>query len=237
MDEINRFYSLKRDYDKQNNIIKSKILHNKQLDLRAKKTAWKSHKRHCINCKKPVGTFFSMKNKRLIARCGALNSTLKEVPCDLNIDITLDNYTSTSDLFTKYSSVKNTLENEINLKKLDIIHNYDDEETILNEFDKLKRKYLKNRKNTLNLVKKVDETLSKTEKEQKLTDKINSYLKESRQLNMEDDDKTDTISAYYLDIKRTSDKLHKLKYKNYYVDNNNSLVKEHQSIYNTSVLQ
>jgi hypothetical protein len=178
-----------------------------------------------------------MKNKRLIARCGALNSTLKEVPCDLNIDITLDNYTSTSDLFTKYSSVKNTLENEINLKKLDIIHNYDDEETILNEFDKLKRKYLKNRKNTLNLVKKVDETLSKTEKEQKLTDKINSYLKESRQLNMEDDDKTDTISAYYLDIKRTSDKLHKLKYKNYYVDNNNSLVKEHQSIYNTSVLQ
>ena len=236
MDEINRFYSLKRDYDKQNNIIKSKILHNKQLDLRAKKTAWKSHKRLCVNCKKPVGTFFSMKNKRLIARCGALNSTLKEVPCDLNIDITLDNFTSTSDLFTKYSSVKNTLENEINLKKLDIIHNYDDEETILNEFDKLKRKYLKNRKNTLNLVKKVDETLSKTEKEQKLTDKINSYLKESRQLNMEDEDKTDTISAYYLDIKRTRDKLHKLKYKNYYV-NNNSLVKEHKSIYNTSVLQ
>jgi len=237
MDEINKFYSLKRDYDKQNNITKSKILHNKHLDLRAKKTAWKSHKRLCINCKKPVGTFFSMKNKRLIARCGALNSTLKEVPCDLNIDVTLDNYTSSFDLLKQNSTIENSLANEINLKKLDIIHNYDDEETILNEFDKMKRKYLKNKKNKLTLVKQLDDRLSKTEKEQKLRDKINSYLKESKELNTGEEDKTDIISAYYLDIKRNRDKLSKLQYKHYYVNDKNSLVKEQHSIYNTSIVQ
>ena len=56
--EIARFYKLKAMYNKQNKIAKSKILNNPLLDISTKKTAWKSYKKKCVNCKKPVDTYF-----------------------------------------------------------------------------------------------------------------------------------------------------------------------------------
>ncbi len=232
-EEIKHFYNLKKKYEKQNKIVKSKILHNKHLDIKSKKTQWKSYKKLCVNCKKPVGTYFSVKNKRLIARCGALNSSLKTVPCDLNMDITLDNYKVSSEILEENKSIQNKLENDINLKKLDIVYNYDDEESILKEFDKTKKKYLKNNKSRLAIIEQLDKHFQQKESEKKLSEKIDSYLSETKKLR---EDKEyidlDTISAYLLDVKNMNKTFNKMKYKNFYMKDN-TLVKEEHTIYNT----
>ena len=233
MEDIDQFFKLKNTYDKQNKIMKSKILHNPTLDLKSKKTEWKSYKTRCVNCKKPVGTYFSMKKKRLIARCGALNTSLKHTPCDLNIDITLDNYKSGHDILSTLSAEQNKHEDMINKKKLDIIYNYEDEDEALNEFDKIKKKYIKNNKYKLSILSKLTDISKPTGDEEGLNNKISSYLNECKTLSKEEGN-TDTISAYMVDLKHLYTKLQKTKYKYYFMDNH-ALIKEEKSIYNSNI--
>ena len=94
------------------------------------------------------------------------------------MDITLDNYRISSEILQENKSIQNKLENDINLKKLDIVYNYDDEESILKEFDKTKKKYLKNNKSRLAIIEQLDKHFQQKESEKKLSEKIDSYLSE-----------------------------------------------------------
>ena len=97
IEAINKFYQLKGKYDEIVRRKKQKIINNDSLSKREKKRLWESEKIKCINCRKPVGTFFSVKNRRLLAQCGAVKYTsLPEgtKACKLNIDIELANITT-----------------------------------------------------------------------------------------------------------------------------------------------
>ena len=48
-EEIKHFYNLKKKYDKQNKIVKSKILHNKHLDIKSK-----IYQAQCIGNVEPI---------------------------------------------------------------------------------------------------------------------------------------------------------------------------------------
>ena len=93
IEAINKYYQLKGQYDEIKRRKKQKIINNDSLSKREKKRLWDSEKIKCINCKKPVGTFFSVKNRRLLAQCGATFSKNRSdpniKPCKLNIDIQL----------------------------------------------------------------------------------------------------------------------------------------------------
>ena len=69
-----------------------------------------SEKIKCINCRKPVGTFFSVKNRRLLAQCGATfsknvsDASIK--PCKLNIDIELASVTTMQETIKNLPFIK-----------------------------------------------------------------------------------------------------------------------------------
>lgn len=237
--EIARFYKLRAIYNKQNKIAKSKILNNPLLDVSTKKTAWKSYKKKCVSCKKPVDTYFSTKNRRLIARCGALNASLKSTPCDLNIDVTVDKSIIASDLLKKQINKKNELEQDMNIKKLDIVYNYEDEEKVLEEFEKTKRSYVKNNRAHLNTIKLLDKELKETDEEKNIQSVIDEYIKESKELSDIDNIDYETLSAYNIDIKNNQKRLNQIKYKEYYISKRDNdicmLVKKEKSIHNTTI--
>jgi hypothetical protein len=233
--QIKAFYKLKAQYDKQNKIVRSKILHNKLLDKHTKKISWNSYKKTCIHCKKPVGTIFSTKNNRLIARCGAVNSSTTYTPCDLNIDITLDKHKLISEVLDDNIMTKEVLEHEMNLNKLDLIFNYEEEDDILDKFEKIKKKYVKNKKQHLTIIKQLDNVISENKEESKLQASIDQYINESRELSVNKEENLDILSAYNIDIKNKYQAYNKEKYKDYYM-NKNKLIKRKKSMFNTSII-
>ena len=110
IEAINKFYQLKGKYDEIVRRKKQKIINNDSLSKREKKRLWESEKIKCINCRKPVGTFFSVKNRRLLAQCGAVskqNSGDSNItPCKLNIDIQLANVTTMQDTIKEFGEYK-----------------------------------------------------------------------------------------------------------------------------------
>ena len=89
-ESINNFYKMKDKYEtgfKEKYI--NPLLKAKNTSKREKRMAFaKLPKPECINCKRPVGTVFSIThdptdfNRKYIAKCGDLND-----PCPLNINI------------------------------------------------------------------------------------------------------------------------------------------------------
>jgi hypothetical protein len=89
-DAFNEYYKLKNKYDSDYNKDKQKIIKNKTMSWKEKRNEFKQLKPKCINCKRPVGTIFSIKKsgdpkndfRELKAICGSLTE-----PCTLNINI------------------------------------------------------------------------------------------------------------------------------------------------------
>ena len=87
---LNEFYKLKSKYESDFNKDKQKIIKNKFFSWKEKKQEFKQLKPKCINCRRPVGTIFSVKHigkenddsRELKAICGSLSE-----PCNLNITI------------------------------------------------------------------------------------------------------------------------------------------------------
>lgn len=140
LEAINKFYQLKGKYDEIVRRKKQKIINNDTLSKREKKRMWESQKIKCINCRKPVGTFFSVKNRRLLAQCGAnfsknqSDNTIK--PCKLNIDIELANVTTMQETIKNFGNYKQKDKEEIIKTKLNLLFNFTTEEEAISEFEK-----------------------------------------------------------------------------------------------------
>jgi hypothetical protein len=90
IESFNEYYKLKNTYEVKFNKEKQKLIKDKSLSWREKRSEYKKLKPQCINCKRPVGTIFSIKRssnenedfRELRALCGSLTE-----PCNLNINI------------------------------------------------------------------------------------------------------------------------------------------------------
>ena len=138
LEAINKFYQLKGKYDEIVRRKKQKIINNDSLSKREKKRLWQSEKIKCINCRKPVGSFFSVKNRRLLAQCGAVKYTsLPEgtKPCKLNIDIELASVTTMQETIKNFSGYKEKDKEDIIKTKLNLLFNFTTEEEAIKEFE------------------------------------------------------------------------------------------------------
>ena len=61
MDAFNEYYKLKNKYENDYNKDKQKLIKNKTMSWKEKRNEFKQLKPKCINCKRPVGTIFSIK--------------------------------------------------------------------------------------------------------------------------------------------------------------------------------
>jgi hypothetical protein len=225
MDAFNEFYKLKSKYESDFNKEKQKIIKNKTLSWREKKQEFKKLKQKCVNCKRPVGTIFSIKHvgkenddsRELKAICGSLTE-----PCNLNITI---NPGVTFNILNHIKELENDndeYKNEIIDYKNKLLFGYTTTDKTIEKFDKTKEAinditFLLNF-NYERLFEIID---NKTKNEQidKLKEEVYIYINEIKQC-MKDFNTTtnvqfvrDAIDIYVNQMKPKMDELMGLKYK------------------------
>ena len=198
LDKINKFYQLKGKYDEIIRRKKQKIINQDKLSKREKKRLWDSQKIKCINCKKPVGTFFSVKNRRLLAICGASKETGDQSiqPCNLNIDIQLANITTMQETINSYAKYKEEDKESIIKTKLDLLFNFTNEEEAITEFEKKRDEFdadVATYNNYLELFMDIHDSKEKRESLKILLLKKESLIKEIKTILKPDESDSDNV--------------------------------------------
>ena len=246
---INEFYKLKGNYEKNIRRKKDKIMKNPALSKEDKRKRWLMEKIPCIHCKKPVGTFFSVKDRRLIAHCGAVDNTTDGIqPCSLRIDIDLAAVTTMQQTINDFEKYKEDDKENIIITKLNLLFGFLSETQAIEQFE-LKRKefeddlktyneylelfyevhYSKKKKETINLLNQQAESTI-----QEIKDLIKKKIVENEDRN---DNKTVSLSAARDAVTIQIDRLNKiltelrtLKYQYYAVEEDEENPNEHKLI-------
>jgi len=140
-DAFNEYYKLKNKYESDYNKDKQKIIKNKQMSWKEKRNEYKQLKPKCINCKRPVGTIFSIKRsgeanddfRELKAICGSLSE-----PCTLNININAGVTYNMMDHIKELEKDVENYKNEIIEYKNQLLFGYTKTETAIENFDRIK---------------------------------------------------------------------------------------------------
>jgi len=180
----------------------------------------------CIHCKKPVGTQFIEKNRKLQAKCGATKYD-KHQPCELNIVIQKGNFETIPGALRLYDEGKEPDKNELIKTKLNLFFQFSDETNTLSVFDKIKKDYSDtNAEYTKYLTDLTEETpylknkkMIKTHSE-KMTQKkqeIINLIKESKTENDQQFTK-DAVELYINDLLPMIEKDRALKYSYYHLE-------------------
>lgn len=115
LEEINKFYTLKKKYDNKYRKNKQIILNKNNQTLTQKKELIKKLKRYCVNCGKEGGTNFTITNTFLSASC---NATTK---CKLNMNINKEINYNIKDEYYKINKQFNQLKIKLMQIKNDTI--------------------------------------------------------------------------------------------------------------------
>tara|TARA_B000000477_G_scaffold113760_1_gene109521 strand:+ start:232 stop:1023 length:792 start_codon:yes stop_codon:yes gene_type:complete len=220
---IKDYYILKKKYEKKITNAKNKIRNSKDLTKKDKRLRVKQIKKTCINCGNPGETIFKTDNNTLIAMCGC------KTPCALNINIDRGKYTNIRNTEQEIQKEIKGIKQTIMRLKLDLLFNYSDENTILNDFKKQKTE-LSNFTQSLVIYRKdyisiVDnEDAAKTIKNDtiklyELSDQLKK-LKTDYDSNQNETYLRDMVEIYVRDIKPLIERLQSVKYKYDYIEQN-----------------
>jgi hypothetical protein len=143
-DALNEYFKLKNKYETQIMQNKRAII-NSKLSNYEKRQEYLKLKPKCINCKRPGGTIFSIKNyphtegennikyREFRARCGILAD-----PCNLNITIQTGIYNFLPEIITSIEKELTESKNIIIDNKNKLLFGYITTETALKDFDEEK---------------------------------------------------------------------------------------------------
>jgi len=236
-DAVFMFYKLKGQYEYFIDIEKKSIIKNKALSWREKRRIFKRYKPKCINCKRAVGTFFSVgKNSAnsienesiedvrfLRAYCGdRLN------PCPLNIEITSNIFNTKQYLHEEETNLMND-KTEVIKYKNDLLFGYLSENEVVDKFEELKENIKSETSDYEFLLSQYNEVVNNNEKGKKIkknTKEIYELIDKLRNT-MDKYEKTDNIryvdDAVTLYLNELTPKIkqnNQLKYKVEYVEFN-----------------
>lgn len=178
MSEIfTKYYKLKKKYDNQIKKQKKSIIKDDVLTQKEKHKAFKSLKFKCLNCDRPVNMIFTNTEETLEVICGDT-----ENPCNLNIKIEKGlNIQKDEYLDGLYQDLQNAKESIIR-HKLDLLYKFDNEENVLELFEKSKttikdtNKLIDNIRQTFSEnVKKVENTMEYNEKKAEFYISLDEY--------------------------------------------------------------
>jgi hypothetical protein len=136
-DAINEYYKLKSKYETAyydtyiKPIVKAKAKDKSKREKRIEYS--KLPKAECVNCKRNVGSVFSITEKSFartfIAKCGDIND-----PCPLNINILASKFVTYEDEIKSQEKDINKLKTDIIKEKYNIMFGYTEEETGIDNF-------------------------------------------------------------------------------------------------------
>jgi hypothetical protein len=134
---MNNYFKLKDAYESEHKKNKAKILKLTDLSWKEKRLEMQKLKQKCINCKRPVGSIFSIQiledDRHLIAMCGD-----RREPCPLNININLASIHNILDELNDTDINLNKYKKSIIKDKNDLLFGYITQEDAIENFDKIK---------------------------------------------------------------------------------------------------
>ena len=243
MKAMNEFYKLKGKYDEIVRRKKQKIINNPTLSKADKRKAWANTVIKCINCKQNVGTFFSVKNRRLIAHCGAVGKTESGVqPCKLNIDLELATVTTMQETINSFNKFKEDDKESIIKTKLKLLFGFMSETEALSEFEEKRKEFdddVQTYNEYLELFTDIHNSKEKRDMLKNITQEAEETIKEIKKLirtkSKDDEDSLDaqlpvirdavTIQVTQLD--KLLYKIRQLKYDYYAIEEDDDNPNEH----------
>ena len=144
-EKMDIFYKLKQKYeaDKFADIIEPIL--SEKTTMKSKKQKFSKSKPKCVNCKRRVGTIFSIKyneednSRKLIAKCGSNDS-----PCILNIELNVNPVTLLNEIVDNSQSLISKSQDEMIQTKNNLLFGYITQDDALNTFETLKTDISKN---------------------------------------------------------------------------------------------
>lgn len=136
MEAMQYFYKLKNQYESKLEKQKHKIIRNKIMSKKEKKSKLQEIKPKCENCGRNVGMEFNMTTDKLKVICGDVSK-----PCKLNIEINRGKSFSLDESYTLILETMNEEKANLIKSKMDLFYGYSDEETTLKYFEEFKENY------------------------------------------------------------------------------------------------
>lgn len=231
LDKLNEYFKLKNDYQMNYEAKKNKIFKNDLLSMKQKKEQFKKIKMKCIQCKRNVGTIFSIKTvmdddpeyedksfySTLSAVCGD-----KTNPCDLNISIQKGNYESFKYIISIFQENVKDYQEEIIKVKLDLLFNFTEEVDAMKKYEEIKSELMNDLENLanykmiyVNIISNLNNAAEIEKKTTQLNNNINTIKETIDEYNETNNIQLikDIITLYKNTLTPLLDDLQKLKYK------------------------
>jgi hypothetical protein len=219
---IDKYYKLKKAYEKQFTDLTLKLIKNKESSNSDKRRIFKEFIPKCVNCKKTGGTLFTNSQRVLKAVCGSSE------PCKLDIIINQGKYDNVISLDANYSKIVDTIKTKIIMTKLDFLFGYiSNESDAFDNFNKQRKTLGQYTEAQLLVQKRFNEIAHNAKKdtaislaEEKLYEEINDlkntysrYLEEPKASYI-----SDMVEKYINIIQPLSDKIREMKYVEIFIE-------------------
>jgi hypothetical protein len=191
IEEINKYYALKKKYEESVTQEKKKLLKNDSLSSADKTARFKEMVFKCVNCKKKGGTIFTNNNNILKAVCGS------STPCELNIEINKGKIIQLREILDIDANHIDFLKEDIISIKLKYLFKIIDQAEALSAFDSLSGDLSSRAIDQQQFIKKYNDIVDNKNKEFQLKtyiDKLNLEIDNIKKLNkLYQTDKKDSI--------------------------------------------
>lgn len=234
---LDNYYKLKETYENEKKKYKSELINNNNLSIKEKQKGYKQIKLKCVNCKRPVGTTFSSKyddvihNKVLKAVCGDLVN-----PCNLKIVL----HTGIIDLYTELIKEQEEqlqdAKNKIIEDKNRLIFHYINEQEAIERFDSFKENINESSSVLTFILEEYLTIIDNPEVKKEIQEKgeesyaIITLIQDAiTKFNGTNDTQyvKDAVSMYVTRLQPLLDRIMKLKYRDCFVEYNESTNKYH----------
>ena len=214
------YYKLKENYDNKVSKITTKILETKDTDKSTNLQRFEFQKK-CINCKKQGGTIFKQKGNMLIAYCNA------EPKCQLDIQLQRAYNVNIKDEIEKKNQEIIDLKRKTINTKLDYLFGFNNKDTTVELFEKLKHQLIILTKLYQSLNEKYESIIdnSKVKENLKLLDnELFKNIKEFREFIKKYEDEGEInyvksgLNIYISNIIPIVENIQSIHYKSNYVD-------------------
>lgn len=180
IEEINKYYALKKKYEESVTQEKKKLLKNDSLSSADKTARFKEMVFKCVNCKKKGGTIFTNNNNILKAVCGS------STPCELNIEINKGKIVQLREILDIDANHIDFLKEDIISIKLKYLFKIIDQAEALSAFDSLSGDLSSRAIDQQQFIKKYNDIVDNKNKEFQLKtyiDKLNLEIDNIKKLN------------------------------------------------------
>jgi len=168
IESLKDYFKLKTKYETQVYQMRKKVYENAANKSIGRKLL-KQVNPKCVNCRRPVGTIFELKDEKYVAMCGDPNRATK---CNLHIELYRGGFTNEEFLVYLFREQVDDLKETIMKQKLDVLFSYKNESIVAQQFKKELERYNTDSSIYKQLLANHDELYYNSERNEKIIEKM-----------------------------------------------------------------